>query len=140
MPDIPAIKARHEAAGFPYGSPSPDSLEINEKGEMEIWADDGDLLATIHDEAVGEVYVHARTDIPQLIQALEEAQRVGDGLHAAVLMGSKEQERLERQLAEARALLPRLKRYLYPEAYGWKVLAADRLELAEAIARILKGE
>ena len=47
---------------------------------------------------------------------------------------------LEHQLKEVQALLPRLKRYLYPEAYGGKVLAADRLELAEAVDRILSKE
>ncbi len=42
--------------------------------------------------------------------------------------------------ARLRGLLPRLKRYLYPEAYGGKMLREGRLELAEAVDDALKGE
>ena len=105
---------------------------------------------------------HARTDLPAALEALEEAQAELASWHQeftvsldddsqtqyrmdALEVGKMVQDaeagaRMARQdLKEAQVLLPRLKRYLYPEAYGGKVLGADRLELAEAVDRILRG-
>ncbi len=47
-----------------------------------------------------------------LERQLTEERRVSDGLHTAVLLGSKEQERLERQLADARGKLRRFTPFL----------------------------